>query len=169
MFSPPFCRLRPNRASTRMEALPPVWCNFRPVGSRDVLTSPSAVSMSSGVDNRVISTVVRHHSSQGAVASMWGWKLHTLAASEGLISADRDPRQRRMPPFVASVKKSLCWFIHDEDALLNLSFKGVPTKRARHLHMESCPYKVASRPSLAISILKKPAPKWSETSSRVKT
>ena len=67
---------------------------------------------------------------------MWGWKLHTLAASEGLISADRDPRQRRMPPFVASVKKSLCWFIHDEDALLNLSFKGVPTKRARHPHME---------------------------------
>ena len=62
--------------------------------------------MSSGVDNRVISTVVRHHSSQGAVASMWGWKLHTLAASEGLISADRDSRQRRMPPFVASVKQT---------------------------------------------------------------
>ena len=71
------------------------------------------------------------------MASRGGWKLHTLAAAEGLIPTDRGSRQRRVPPFVASVEKSLCWFFTDEDALLNLTFKCVPSKRARHLHVES--------------------------------
>ena len=30
----------------------------------------------------------------------------------------------------------MCWFFHNKDALLDLSFKGVPTKRARHPHIE---------------------------------